>query len=758
MANAVALDTITFSEFAIGTANPVYSYKNLLPGKTALTVSLKGEIVEDAANPDSPAFAGNDFYTGPIEINFSAPVSSIAFGAGSFNNLHSTEVVVYGRNGAVIARTTNAVDTGGYEQFSFEFGENVIARVRIVPVANDRGGFALDNVETSFRPETEASVLSGHLAADNLISGTQWNGKTVTFSFLNGGSDLPAYGGGPETFPGSAVFASTHQPLSAAQKAVARDAIAEWGGVSKINLVETSDTSASGPGMIRLGAADIDDPSQGFAPSLTGEGGDAWFQPGTGTAFYFLRELGTALGLKHPDESGLGKTLPASKDSIEFSVMSNRGSPGGAISWPLAVPDGSLPQSLMMNDIAAIQQLYGANFAYHKGNDIYAFDPAEAKIFRTIWDGGGRDTYDASAYTVGVSLDLRPGAWSILDPSQLADLGGGATARGSVANALLFEGDLRSLIENATGGAGSDRIGGNLAANVLKGLGGDDTLDGRGGGDTLQGGAGFDTLRGGADDDDLSGGSANDTLDAGGGSDTLSGGAGNDGMEGGTGDDDLNGGSGDDLADGGSGNDTLTGDDGSDLLKGGLGADNLSGGNGADNLLGGDGDDVLAGGGDDDQAVGDAGDDAVTGDAGNDSLGGGGNDTLDSGDTFDGDGDDDMLGGDGNDALTAGAGTDIADGGGGDDVVTGGLGADQLFGGDGADSLMGGDADDGLDGGAGSDSLDGGDGPTRWPVATAPTRLSQVSAVTVLTAEPVTILSTAVTAQTRSQAATEPTR
>jgi serralysin len=150
------------------------------------------------------------------------------------------------------------------------------------------------------------------------------------------------------------------------------------------------------------------------------------------------------------------------------------------------------------------------------------FDPAKPKIFETIWDGGGNDTYDMSHYHTDVSVDLRPGRWSVFGHDQLAVLKPGPgeiLARGNVFNALLYNGDPRSLIEDAIGGSGNDRIVGNQANNRLEGRHGNDLLDGLAGNDDLVGGAGNDTLNGG---------SGNDTLEGGPGQDVLVGGLGND--------------------------------------------------------------------------------------------------------------------------------------------------------------------------------------------------------------------------------------
>lgn len=160
-------------------------------------------------------------------------------------------------------------------------------------------------------------------------------------------------------------------------------------------------------------------------------------------------------------------------------------------------------QSPMIRDIAAIQHLYGANFETRAGNTVYSWSatsgekfingmgqgaPGGNKVFETIWDGGGRDTIDLSNYTSKLTIDLAPGGWINFGNSQLANLGAGQTAPGNVAMSLLFEGDQRSLIENAIGGSGNDLIKGNVADNVLIGGAGDDRIEGIGGHNILAGG------------------------------------------------------------------------------------------------------------------------------------------------------------------------------------------------------------------------------------------------------------------------------
>ena len=152
-----------------------------------------------------------------------------------------------------------------------------------------------------------------------------------------------------------------------------------------------------------------------------------------------LHELGHALGLKHAQEAGgvAGTAMPSAQDSLEFTVMTYR-SYVGAPTTGYSFEQWGAPQSYMMLDIAALQTMYGADFATRSGDTPYSWNPrrgrcrwmaparasqAANRIFLTLWDGGGRDTYDLSNYAGGVKVDLAPGGWSVLAAGQLAKLG-----------------------------------------------------------------------------------------------------------------------------------------------------------------------------------------------------------------------------------------------------------------------------------------------------------------------------------------------
>ena len=211
-----------------------------------------------------------------------------------------------------------------------------------------------------------------------------------------------------------------------------------------------------------------------------------------------IHETGHAMGLKHPqDAMGSFGIMPADHDSVEYTVMSYRSYIGGPLSYTIAAD--SYPQTLMMYDIAALQTMYGANYTSNSGDTVYSWNPLTGtesingvaqtaptgnKIFMTLWDGGGNDTYDFSNYTTNQKVDLNPGAWTTVSAAQLANLGNGHVAAGNIANALLFQGNTASLIENAIGGSGSDTISGNQGNNKLTGGAGNDLLDGGAGADT----------------------------------------------------------------------------------------------------------------------------------------------------------------------------------------------------------------------------------------------------------------------------------
>jgi serralysin len=483
------------------------------------------------------------------------------------------------------------------------------------------------------------NMASGVVTIDALLGNLKWSSLNLTYNFPDSVAYYdPAtyFSAGTTPSPPTFDFASFAPAPVSLQNAITHAITTQLEAVAPLNYTLTTPGDAAADSS--FARADLfNDPELaappggiGYYPGIVDRGGDAWFNVnqnrfndvdiGDSAYWVVLHELGHTIGLKHGhanDRPGpTTDTLPDELNSMEFSVMTYHRYVGDAAPFN-DTEEGSFAQSLMMLDIAAIQYMYGANYNTNAGNTVYTFStttgemfvdgvgqgtPEINRIFRTIWDGNGVDTYDLSNYTTDLQIDLAPGGWSVFDTDQLALLNetGNIHARGNVFNALLFEDDPRSLIENAIGGSGDDTIKGNVAANVLTGNGGNDHLLGFDGADTLSGGGGNDILDGGAGRDALNGGGGFDFAsyetaaagvsaalilplinsgDAAGDKyssiEGLIGSAFDDCLVGNTSANELRGGAGDDTLTGLLGNDRLDGGTGDDFLLGGLGNDTL---------------------------------------------------------------------------------------------------------------------------------------------------------------------------------------
>ena len=365
---------------------------------------------------------------------------------------------------------------------------------------------------------------------DGILWGWRWDFSDFTFSFPRNTANYQGYAGieGFQGF-GDAQQAATRKILNHVEsfcdvrfteaepsQGVANFRFAE---ARKVNYTNDPGLTAF-PGLHRIDSAEANPPEDYYfgkpptAPIFSQ--GDSWYNRSDyddvrlGTFAYsagLMHETGHNLGLKHghTTQSGHGTLfpeLPFDHDSLEYSVMTYNQFPGDSEGIDTA-PDH--PTTYMQDDILALQMLYGANYKYQSGNTVYQWAgrsgemlingvgqgaPEDNHILMTVWDGGGRDTYDLSNFVNNVFIDLRPGQWTTTSTAQLADLGtdkaGGAHhfARGTIANAQLFQGNTASLIEDAVGGSGNDRMIGNQANNLLDGGKGADVMDGRQGDDT----------------------------------------------------------------------------------------------------------------------------------------------------------------------------------------------------------------------------------------------------------------------------------
>ena len=304
---------------------------------------------------------------------------------------------------------------------------------------------------------------------NQLNSGYRWDGPIITYTFPQNRSQIHFENGEGVNF----------LPLTATQQQFVKIALATWNDLIAPDIV-------LGP----VGASDLEFgntlmlPNPDYAHAYYPPLGSTWFsslhtdlmtpQIGDHGFSTYIHEIGHALGLKHMGNyNGSDDDGPSSyQDSTVLSVMSYYGPQlqrgNGDVMWGnwSHQADGHpyATQTPMLNDIMAIQAMYGAaitrtdDTTYGFGSTVqgdaailYDFNLNTHPIL-TLYDSGGIDTLNLSGWDTDSHVDLRPGHYSSVN---------GMTNNLAIAHNV--------IIENVITGAGNDGIYTNTANNYLDG-------------------------------------------------------------------------------------------------------------------------------------------------------------------------------------------------------------------------------------------------------------------------------------------------
>ena len=418
---------------------------------------------------------------------------------------------------------------------------------------------------------TAPGQLTANTDTNTIIMGPYWDDSSLSYSIYNQNNPVPYnYSQNPSTVAGAATannnmwdYRSNVQAMFTAiedSSALTFEEIVEdpaTGTVGDLRMAFSDGFAGDGAGSAGAFA---------FAPSTDSPiAGDIWwndsdpdnFDLSTGTKGFQrgLHEIGHALGLSHPHDSGsydnstLAGIGASIKDNYRYTLMSyNQGGTGTSYYYDRNMvvdftvtnyntatnfasitytASRAMPSTMMILDVEALEHLYGASTANATDttHDVAAYGD---EFIRTITDSGGTDSIDASRTTRSNTINLEAGSLSSINIKTQANLvteiedaiiAAAAAAGTTLARTDSAVQDRISYFENTwlaaqnanaqptTGGTalytGADNLAIARSATIENAVGGsaNDTITGNSSNNEITGGSGDDTLNGGAGED-----------------------------------------------------------------------------------------------------------------------------------------------------------------------------------------------------------------------------------------------------------------